>query len=476
MMRGLPPIETGPDTRVRRWDAVILGSALPGLVAAARLGLQGARVLVIDEDAAARRAPCLREPFFLGGTGKEGVLGACLRSLRVPLIDQRRIEPDPLAFQVTLPDARLDLGKPAITVDEWVAWGLAKPDEARRLAAALESTGAAEREALLSAPMVKANRRSPLGSRRPAVETPPDLPRSAPHSRGLPPELATAPPRLATVLSAWTRALSNLGGAEPNDAARARLLGAPFEGSADGRDADAVRAVLHRRIESLYGEFRTLDGPFRLVSANGHPGVAPDARGESGEVWVGRALVINAPRAALAGVVDQDPVPAPLSAPAARWRRAALHWKISSELLPGAMARRVILIGDERQPLVSTNLVTLRSFPHSDGKTDVVAAAVVETDDSPAGVESKIEARVASILPFTEGHLERVPVSEPRWDDEDARLDPPPDAGWPSPVEIRVSTKQPLYTLDRACIAGLGTEGDLLLGWRAGDAIAAHLA
>ncbi|MBT38993.1 MAG: hypothetical protein CL938_10665 [Deltaproteobacteria bacterium] len=476
MMRGLPPIETGSNTRVRRWDAVILGSALPGLVAAARLGLHTARVLVIDEGAAARRPACLREPFFLGGAGKQGVLGACLRSLRVPLIDQRRIEDGPLAFQVALPNARLDIGTVPLSVDEWVAWGLAKPDESRRLAAALESMGVAERVALIDAPLVKAGRRGPLGSRRPTIDPGPEPLSTEPLTRGLPPELAAAPPQLATVLAAWTRALSNLGGTEPSDAARARLLGAPFGGSADGRDADGLRLMLRRRIESLYGEFRTLDGPFRLVSVNGQPGLAPDARGESGEVWVGRAFVINAPRTALAGVVDQDPVPAPLSAPTARWRRTALHWQIRTDLLPGAMARRVIIVGDEQQPLVSTNLVTLRSFPHRDGSTDLVAAAVVETGASPAAVESAIEARVAEILPFTEGHLERMRAPEPAWDEEDTLPDPPPGTGWPGEVVIRLPTKQLLYTLERSGVASLGTEGDLLLGWRGGDTIAANLA
>ena len=129
-----------------------------------------------------------------------------------------------------------------------------------------------------------------------------------------------------------------------------------------------------------------------------------------------------------------------------------------------------------RRPLVSTNLVTLRSFPRSDGSADLVAAAVVETDDSPTQVESEIEARVAALLPFTEGRLERVRAPEPTWDDDDALADPPPGAGWPGEVELRISTKQPLYALERSCFAGLGTEGDLLLGWRGGDAIAADLA
>jgi hypothetical protein len=68
-MRGLPPIRSA--SRVRRWDAVILGSALPGLVAAIRLGMRGLRVLILEEDAAAARFPGLRGP--VDGHGRSSV-------------------------------------------------------------------------------------------------------------------------------------------------------------------------------------------------------------------------------------------------------------------------------------------------------------------------------------------------------------------------------------------------------------------
>jgi flavin-dependent dehydrogenase len=59
----------GPDGRLwaRRWDVLVLGSALPGLVAAVRLGMAGARVLVVGEEAAARTPPLLLEPFYAAG-------------------------------------------------------------------------------------------------------------------------------------------------------------------------------------------------------------------------------------------------------------------------------------------------------------------------------------------------------------------------------------------------------------------------
>jgi hypothetical protein len=83
---------------------------------------------------------------------------------------------------------------------------------------------------------------------------------------------------------------------------------------------------------------------------------------------------------------------------------------------------------------------------------------------------------VADLMPFAEGRFERVREPQPRWDDDGRLPDPSPGHGWPADAELRLPTKQPVYLLDRAAVAALGFEGDLLLGWRAGDAIAADLA
>ena len=71
MMRGLPPVEVGVETRVRRWDAVIVGSALPGLVAAARLGL---RIVDVDhQDIPLDAFQGLRDRFREGAVGDQGL-------------------------------------------------------------------------------------------------------------------------------------------------------------------------------------------------------------------------------------------------------------------------------------------------------------------------------------------------------------------------------------------------------------------
>ena len=75
---------------------------------------------------------------LLAGTGEGGILETVLQELRVPLIDRRRFAAGPLAYQVIGPELRLDIGERGLTASELVAWGLAKPDEARELTAALD--------------------------------------------------------------------------------------------------------------------------------------------------------------------------------------------------------------------------------------------------------------------------------------------------------------------------------------------------
>jgi hypothetical protein len=474
-MRGLPVAETRPTGRTRRWDAVILGGAVPGLVAAVRLGMRGLRVLLLEEEASVRRFPGLREPFWTTGAQRESVLGACLRELRVPLIDQRRIERDPLAFQVVLPDARLDVGDPRLTLDEWVAWGLAKPEEARPLVAALDAAATAERRAMLEAPFV----------RTPRLLARPELPAAAAgapparRARGVPGALDAAPPRLARILEAQVRALSRHGSVDPSPEARARLLGAPLEGGVCARGEVSLREILRRRVESLYGELRTLPSQFRLVSWGGQPGIAPDRAGESGEVWVGRAFVLNAPRDALAAAVAQEPLPELLRAPPARQRELSVHLRVERDAVPEAMAGRVVVLRDPEREARGTNVVRVRRFatPERARSTDLVATAVVATDALvPEAAEDELVQAVADLMPFAEGRFERVPEPQPRWDDDGRLPDPAPGHGWPAEAELRLPTRQPVYLLDRAAVAALGFEGDLLLGWRAGDAIAADLA
>ena len=457
----------------------MLGGALPGLVAAVVLGQRGARVLVVEEDAAARGFPGLREPFLLPSSDRDSILGACLRALGIPLIDQRRVQLDPIALQVVLPEARLDVGDPGLTASEWVAWGLAKPKAARELARALAAAADAERRALLAAPLVRSLRRLGLGSLR-GVSTRRPLPQPAAETtpvgtRGLPAELAGLEGTLAAVLAAQSRALARLGAAEPSPEARTRLLGAPLEGGASVRGAPWLREVLRQRVLSLYGEFRTLTGPFAVVSAVGQqPGVAQSG---SEEAWAGRVLILNAPLAALARATEQPQLAGLLREATHARRRLQLHFRLPRHAVPEAMAPRVLRIADPTAPLEGPNLIALRLFSGGGSDhVDLVASAVVASDaPDPAALEREVVAGVAALLPFAGPALRPLRGPEVRWDSDEWIGDPAAGVGWPAPIDVRASGRLPIYALDRTAVASLGVEGDLLLGWRTAEAIIADL-
>jgi glycine/D-amino acid oxidase-like deaminating enzyme len=167
--------------RARRWDAIVLGGALPGLVAAARMGQRGHRVLVVEEESAARLPASVRDPFFLGPPGGDGVVDACLAALKIGLRDRRRIEADGITYQMVSQDARIDVGSPLHTARELVSWGVAKPEQARDIVRNLAEAAQGQLAALLDAPLVRRSglrglsRTRPSGASEPRRSDLPDL-------------------------------------------------------------------------------------------------------------------------------------------------------------------------------------------------------------------------------------------------------------------------------------------------------------
>lgn len=456
-------------TRARRWDVVVLGGALPGLIAAVRLAMGRLRVLLVEEEAAARLPAPVREPFFLAGAAQGGVLDACLRALTLPLIDRRRLQPHPIAYQVILPEARVDLGAPARTAEELVSWGLAKPDAARALVRGLAEAAAAERDALLESPLVRAGRLAGLGrgGARPSR-----------HARGLPPEVSQPPAALAPLLEAQVRALVNVATPHVMPEARARLLGCALEGGTTWESPeDSLLGLLRRRFQSLHGEVRVVPNRFELVSIGELAGVAPAL---SDEVWCGRALVLNAPvgplTAWLAGGEGEPPdfLPAPLPLR----RRGWIALRVPADALPEGMASRLVRVRDPHAPLEGANLVRIAVHPERHGRDVVVVASFllppdVEGDEA---LEREVAEVVLDLMPFARERVRLLaPLPRPRWDDELALEDPAPGTGWPGDVELRLVSRPPVYRLAREGVGVLGVEGDCLLGWRAGEAILADL-
>jgi hypothetical protein len=238
-----------------------------------------------------------------------------------------------------------------------------------------------------------------------------------------------------------------------------------------------VRELLRRRLEALYGEIRPLRGAFELVRVSGQPGVA---MGERHEVCVGRALILNAPEHAIARALAEGASSALLDRSPPAQRRVSLHWSAPRELVPESMAPRVALLRDPARPARGDNLVQLQCFERRGGRerVDLVASMQVLADlHDTREAEAEIEAQVQKLLPFFAGQLRRQPSSGCVWDTDEWLPAAPRGelSSWPAPIEIRRSRRPLVYSLARGELACLGFEGDLLLGWRAGNAIAADL-
>jgi hypothetical protein len=474
-MAGISELDAREAPRARRWDALILGSGLPSLVAAARISAAGLRVLVVEEVARTTLPPALREPFMLAGLRDEGVLDACLRGLTVPLIDRRRIEAERLAFQIADdPRYRLDVGQPGLTADELSAWGLCEPDEAQTLVRHLLEASETERKLLLASPLVRIGRR--LGSGRTGA------PSVGSHKRGLPGDVATARDEVRRIFDAQIRALSNLGAQRPTPEAQARLLGLGLAGGAGFSDQPPwLVDLLRKRATALYCDFRSVAGRFELVSVSGQPGIRVD---RSDEIWIGRTMLIGTTRSGLGAAVQarqpERGVQQLLGAAGSRGFRASFLFRVPTRLVPEGMSARLILPGSEP----SSPTVALTAFPGQSqpGQIDLVARAMLPDADAKqlpeqaAALQERVAERVRGLMPFCGDALTPVETRPPLWDSDDGWLeDPGPGEGWPSEIDLRLSSRPPVYHLDRACVAGLGLEGDLLLGWRGGDAIAQEL-
>jgi hypothetical protein len=469
-----PNLDQSAHLRARRWDVLVLGSALPGLAAAVRLAMGGMRVLVAEEEATARIPNLLREPFFLPATRRDSVSDSSLRALGLAPIERHELGPDSLAFQVLMSDARVDVGDPALTSEELVAWGLAKPEPAEALIRELQEAARAERDAILEGNWLRRSGLRGLGRRATPTPAPGHSQTGGVRARGLPEALGRIDPPLARFFDAQVRALSNLPGDDPAPEAVGRLLGSVLEGGARFVGPDGgVRARLLRRLEALHGEVRTLGCPFQLVELGEHPGIA---RSGPGDIWLGRALVVNAPPQQLGSALNEWGFETPrfLDGPVAGARRVRLHLRAMREVVPEPLSNRAIFVPDPNAPVSGDNVVTLSLHPSPRGSrfAELVASAVFPwTEDGVQQQAQRLEAAVAELLPFAGERIRAAPMPPPpRWDDEGALLDGG-SGGWPAPAEIRVGGRRPIYRLPREHAAGLGVEGDLMLGWRAGDAI-----
>ncbi len=448
--------------RARRWDLLVLGSAIPGLVAGIRVAMAGHRVLVAEEDATARRPDLLREPFSLAGVQGGGFLDHALRALGLPLIERRRLEPREIAYQVLLPEARLDVGSAELTAGELVAWGLAKPEDARTLVHDLAAAASASQAHLLEAPWLGRAARRGRGAEWP-------LP-------ALPEAVGGASGELADFFGLQVEGLHELACSLPGSEACVRLLGAPLVGrSATAGPEGGLHALLKHRLEGLHAEFRTVGCPFEFVELSGHPGIL---RAGPGDVWLGRALIVNAPGPRLGTALAEweKPVPGFLRGPPPPRRRVRLHLRALREVVPEALEPRALLAPRAGGVLRGPIRIALHPSPRGTRFAEIVASAAIDANADREEAAATLESEVRGLMPFSDKCLKAGPLlPEARWDDLDALSDPTPGSAWPEAAPLRTRSREPVFALDRSRVASLGVEGELLLGWRAGDAVREEL-
>jgi hypothetical protein len=463
-MRRLDLARNDAAPRARRWDAMVLGGALPGMVAAVRFAQRGHRVLVVEEEANARLPSHVREPFFLGTQGPEGVLDACLAELKLGLRDRRRFERARPSYQVLLPGARLDVGGASRSAEELISWGLVKKDDADPLVQELYEASLVEQRALLEAPLVRPGGLRGLSFGR-GPSSGPSVPRL----------LERPTPELELFFEAQLQAIAGTPLSGLSDPARLVLLGAGLGGAARLKDPGlALRRLLRRRLEELHGEVRTVRG-FEIVSVDSHPGLLLEG---GREAWLARVLVLNAPLPFLAAALRaaQAPVPSFLEGFAPVQRRAWVDLRCDPDAVPEAMASRVIH-AEAATGESGRHVVSLALFPATAAHDPVAIAARGESEGDPEELRKRVVEAVRSVMPFTEGRIVQRLHTRPTWDDEETVVEAPEAGSWSWPPEIQpaLSTRRPIFALRREQTAALGTPGDLLLGWRGGDAIASQL-
>ena len=141
--------------------------------------------------------------------------------------------------------------------------------------------------------------------------------------------------------------------------------------------------------------------------------------------------------------------------------------------MPEPLARRALLIPRQGE----TGPIRLSRHPSArNGEVELVLSAVVP-DDAKREAEqaAQLVEALGDLLPVLRDRLRPAsPLPRPLWDDEALRVESG-SHGWPDSVDLRVGGRRPIFRLPREQMASLGAEGELLLGWRAGDAIREEL-
>jgi phytoene dehydrogenase-like protein len=462
------------------YDVVVLGSDLGATVGGAVLAHRGFRVLLAGMPVEERYTlgpyalPWAPMAFF----GVEGpTLKRIVGELNLVQLLRRRLEPNRPAYQLLLPDLRIDVG------DDLVRELMRElPEAIAPFEAVTNSVGevSAAVEGILSQDLIL----PPDGfwDRRDANRVAGRLPSDDEDVLG---PLGDGHP-LRTLFT--LPALFSAGFDEPGPVAVARLGDLHRRGTfrLDG-GREGLRALLLERLKTHSGEVRPDLQPRAILTKRGKvTGVEFEERNEV----VGCSHVLcgmGADRVA-ALVAEGGEKPPKRLQEAATIRPAAyrylLHLVAPLDALPDALGRLAYSVGDLGTPLDGANALALH-LTDGYGQHAVLSVEARATDPSPEGLKALrrgVRQHLDRLLPFVERHLllvhsphdgvapdgtdvQRTGAAgptpmEPIWDMRDDRV--LGFCGLPHATGIKH-----LLLASRQVLPGLGLEGELAAGWAA---------
>ena len=463
------------------YDVVVLGQDLAATVGGAVLAHRGFRVLIAGVPAEERytigpyslpRAPMA----FVGIEGP--TLKRIVGELNLVQLLRRRLEPNRPAYQLLLPDHRIDVGD-----DLGRELAREMPDAAApfEAAAARAAEVSAAIEGILSQDLIlppdgfwdrrDANR---VAARLPAADE--DLLSALPDRHPL---------RAAYTLPArFGAAFDDVGAAS---IARIGDLHRRGTFRLDG-GREGLRGLLLDRLKTHSGEVRPDLAPRAILTKRGKvTGVQFEGRNET----IGCAHILcgmGADRVAALVTEGGEKPPKRLAeaaaiAPAAH--RYVVHLVAPLDALPDALGRLAYAVGDFAQPLVGPNALTLH-LADGYGQHAVLSVEALAPDGKPEALRvlrTQVRQQLDRLLPFVGHHLLLVHSPHdgiaPEGVDGERGQAPPPlpmEPIWAMPKDDRPlgfcglphsTGVKHLLLASRQVLPGLGVEGELAAGWAA---------
>ena len=458
------------------YDVVVLGGDLAATVAGAVLAHRGFRVLAagvpVEERYSIGPYNLPRAPLAFVGL-ESPTLRRVVSELNLVQLLRRRLEPNRPAFQLLLPDHRIDVGDDVLrelarelpqSVGEYEALA-AKMGE---ISNALESILAQD---LILPPEGFWDRRdaSRVGARLPdddgdlAAPLAPDHPLRA----------------LVRLPAAFTGDL-----AEPGAISQARLCDLYRRGSfrIDG-GRQGLRALLLERLKTHSGEVRPDLVPTAIEVKRGR---AATLQFEGGtEVGCGHVLCGMGADQVAAMITGDKPPKRLLEAAAVKpgaWKYL-LHLVAPLDALPDALGRFALVLGDRVDgPLTNANALALH-LADGYGQHAVLSVEALATEPTPealAVLRGRVRAKLDALFPFVDPHLLLVHSPHDGLPAERASEHPAPPPVAPEPLwsiggdrtlgvgglQHGTGLKNVLLA-SRQVLPGLGVEGELAAGWGA---------